>query len=255
MIKRCLKRFGLPTAVGIVTLLSIALSAAISATLHYAVLGIPMTSAAWIVTLACPAIIAPLMAGITFHLLLELDRAHDQLRELSNLDHLTGVHNRRLFMERLREEIERADRYGTPFSVAVIDVDDFKSINDRHGHLGGDELLRRLAQTCIEQVRQTDVFARIGGEEFALLLPHTGRDDALHLVERLRERVAELRVELHDALLGATVSIGLATPHARPASINGVLREADDALYAAKRQGKNRVVSQIAPPPRTVAAA
>lgn len=146
-------------------------------------------------------------------------------------------------MERLGEEIERAQRDGTPFAVAVIDVDDFKRVNDEHGHLSGDETLRQLTRTCARLVRDVDTLARIGGEEFALLLPATAAAEAEHVVERLRFSVADARVRLGERSLGVAVSIGLTTPGPNARDVNGVLHEADAALYLAKRQGKNRLVA------------
>ncbi len=242
MIKSSLKRFGLwPMVIGI-TVMSIVASALITAGVHVLALHTPMPPEAWFISILCPATIAPVMTWLTLHLVLELQRAQESLRLLSNQDELTSVYNRRYFMEKLREEIERSNRYGSALSVALIDVDNFKGINDLHGHISGDEVLRWLAQECLLHVRQTDVFARIGGEEFAILLPQTTRDDAVHMLERLRLCVADLRVELPETVLSITVSIGLASPTGQVSEINNVLREADEALYAAKRQGKNRII-------------
>jgi diguanylate cyclase (GGDEF)-like protein len=246
MIGVYLKRFGLWPVLAAVTLASIVASIIITGAIHYFVLDIPMERSAWTIAIACPALIAPMMSGISFHLVLQLERAHERLRELTNSDPLTGSYNRRYFMEKLRAELERADRYGTPFSVAFVDIDDFKKINDRYGHLGGDEVLKGVAEACLAHVRQIDVFARIGGEEFAVLLPQTAGDDARQLMERLRACVAKLRVDVADAAVCVTVSIGLASHTGQIREINALMRLADEALYQAKRQGKNQVVSQAA---------
>jgi diguanylate cyclase (GGDEF)-like protein len=241
MLAALLKRHGVAAAVVAVLVASIGLSVGISAAVH-AALRIEMSAITWIVTLVCPALIAPTMSWWTFGLVLKLERAHDQLRMQSNIDHLTGIYNRRFFMDRLRAELERANREGTPFAVAVIDVDDFKRINDEHGHLSGDETLRQLTQACARLVRDGDTLARIGGEEFAVLLPATPAAEAEHVVERLRLSVADTRVRLGEVSLGVTVSVGLTTPNHDVHDVNGVLHAADEALYAAKRQGKNRLV-------------
>jgi diguanylate cyclase (GGDEF)-like protein len=251
MIKACLKRFGLwPVMVG-VTIVSIIASVAITVFAHR-VSGEPMLPLAWAICVVCPLVLAPTMSFGSFSLLIKLDHAHEQLRLISDIDDLTGAHNRRYFMERLRAEVERSARSGFTFSLALIDIDNFKSVNDQHGHLAGDEVLRRLAQTCMAQVRSTDTFARFGGEEFAVLLPQTDTAHALQWLERLRQHVAQLRVEVPGASLGATVSIGLATtgkPTQMPAAeINAVLRVADEALYRAKRAGKNRVAGPLGVP-------
>jgi len=240
MLKAGLKRYGVLAVVVAVTIGSIILSAAISAAIHFAI-DLPMGGSAWAVTLACPALIAPIMSWWTFDLVLKVERAHDQLRAQSNIDHLTGIFNRRYFMDRLREEIDRAQRYGTPFAVAFIDVDNFKRINDEHGHLTGDEILQQLTQICAKQVREIDTLARIGGEEFSLLLPQTAPAEAEHLVERLRASVAATRAKVGDGWLDITVSIGLTSSSREALDVNGILRRADEALYEAKRRGRNRV--------------
>jgi len=245
MFTRALRRFGLWPVVAAVTVVSIALSLVISGFVHAVVLGIEMPLAAWLITIGCPLVIAPLMSTHSFSLLLQLDRAHEQMRVLSITDPLTGAANRRYFMERLMAEVECSLRDGAPFSVALIDIDNFKAVNDQHGHLAGDEVLCRLAQACMAQVRLRDTFARFGGEEFAVLLPNTSAEQALQWLERLRQQVAALRVELPSTHVHVTVSIGLASPDtlATPAGahINMALRLADEALYRAKREGKNRV--------------
>ena len=245
MIRTALRRHGIWPVVAFVTVLSILASVAIGLVVHHVVLGIEMPASAWALTIGCPAIIAPTMSWGSFNLALQLDLAHEQLRIISITDPLTGAANRRHFMERLLAEVERSLRTGAPFSVALIDIDNFKSVNDLHGHLAGDEVLRRLAAACMGEVRSGDTFARFGGEEFAVLLPDTGIEHALQWLERLRQQVAGLRVEMPSAQIAVTVSIGLASPTvvASPASmqINTALRLADEALYRAKREGKNRI--------------
>lgn len=245
MLKTCLRRYGIWVVVAAVTAISIAASVAIGLVVHYLVLGIEMPASAWALTIGCPALIAPIMSYGSFSLALKLDQAHEQLRILSITDPLTGAANRRHFMDRLQAEVERSLRERAPFSVALIDIDNFKSVNDLHGHLAGDEVLRRLAQACMAQVRDGDTFARFGGEEFAVLLPQTGIEQAMQWLERLRFQVSELRVELPAVQIGVTVSIGVASPAvaAAPAGteLNAALRLADEALYRAKREGKNRV--------------
>ena len=257
MIKVLLKRYGLWPTVAATTLAATMASAAISATIHYPLLGIGMTPVAWLITLLCPILISPLMSGITLHLLLELERAHERLRVMNDSDHLTGLFNRRYFMNRLSGELERTARYGGTFSVAFVDIDDFKGVNDAFGHLGGDEVLRRLAETCSGCMRETDTFARIGGEEFALLMPETEGGEAHRLLERLRAAVEATRITLPEQVLRVTISVGVVTNNGKPVELNRILRLADEALYDAKRRGKNRVVSGPAetPPTRVASAA
>jgi diguanylate cyclase (GGDEF)-like protein len=252
MLKSCLRRFGLWPVIAGVTAISIVVSIAITAFVHLALLGIAMPPAAWALSIVCPLVLGPTMSIGSFTLLIQLDQAHEQMRLISHTDHLTGAYNRRHFMERLLDEVEKSVRSGAPFSVALIDVDNFKAVNDVHGHLAGDEVLRALVKACMSQVRANDTFARFGGEEFAVLLPGTDVSQAMQWLERLREHVAQLRVELPEATLSITVSIGLASPRlAQPvaaAHINAALRLADEALYRAKREGKNRVALPLTRP-------
>jgi diguanylate cyclase (GGDEF)-like protein len=248
LLKGGLRRFGVWPVVGMATLISVLVSLAITAFVHIVVLGEPMPTTAWILSIGCPLILAPTMSTGSFALLLKLDQAHEKLRLVSDIDYLTGAYNRRFFMDRLRDESERHSRGGPAFSVALIDVDNFKAVNDRHGHLAGDEVLCALAQACRSNMRSIDTFARFGGEEFAVLLPQTNAGQAVQWLERLRQAVADLRVEMPGGGLCVTVSIGVASPQAtaiHPAmQMDAALRMADEALYRAKRDGKNRVAQQ-----------
>lgn len=164
------------------------------------------------------------------------------LRELSRHDSLTGLMNRRAFMQTLDAEMLRLERYAVETAVLMIDLDHFKAVNDRWGHAVGDEALRRFASTCLEISRNIDSVARLGGEEFAILLPHTGRTDAIRFAERLRRQVELMRLPetATDPSFGITTSIGIATT-VKGISGGELLAHADTALYAAKRLGRNRV--------------
>jgi diguanylate cyclase (GGDEF)-like protein len=174
-----------------------------------------------------------------------LGRHADRLVELSKTDPLTGLHNARAFQARLVEEIARARRYRHALSLLFIDVDGLKGINDRGGHLAGDAALVRVATALREAARGTDLAARWGGDEFALLAPDTTFVAALTLGERIRGLVSE---SSGDARAAMTVSVGLATTLGEEDSTAEQLRgRADAALYAAKRQGRDRVVGASAP--------
>lgn len=170
-----------------------------------------------------------------------------RLRELANTDVLTGLPNRRAVMARAEQEFERIRRYPAPFSVAVLDLDHFKLINDRFGHEVGDEVLRRFASICRSAVRSTDIIGRTGGEEFVLLMPQTDAEAALQMLERLREQVARIADALPQAGLRTRVSIGVASCHEADDSFNRLLLRADQALYAAKAGGRDRVQLADAP--------
>jgi len=182
--------------------------------------------------------------------IVEQKRADDQIRLLNSqlermamTDELTGLTNRRSFFLQGVQEITKAQNYQTPFSLLMLDLDEFKSINDRFGHETGDKMLQCIANTLLENIRKIDLLARLGGEEFSVMLPDTGAADAAHLAERLRLAVDETCLSIEGQEMKVTVSIGVASYNKDVASLNDLLRKADAAMYQAKNQGKNRVVS------------
>lgn len=181
------------------------------------------------------------MIGLLLFLLAWLDHLHEKLTRLSYTDGLTGLANRRRFMDVLGAELARQARSGHELCLLLIDADHFKDINDRHGHHAGDAVLRELANILMASVRMpTDLPARLGGEEFAVILPDTRLDEARRVAERLREQVATHVFEDRDQRLRVTVSIGLVV--ARDVGLEALLQQADQALYRAKEAGRNRVV-------------
>jgi diguanylate cyclase (GGDEF)-like protein len=165
-----------------------------------------------------------------------------ELLHLATVDSLTGALNRASFLQHSQIEIFRAERHGRPLAALMVDADHFKQINDRFGHAGGDAALRALAQTLREATRPSDLVGRLGGEEFAVLLPETPRDAALVLAERLRRSINEMQVNFGGDVIRMTISIGVASRGTFQADIASLLQDADHALYAAKTGGRNRVV-------------
>jgi diguanylate cyclase (GGDEF)-like protein/PAS domain S-box-containing protein len=182
----------------------------------------------------------------------------EQLRELAMRDELTGLYNRRHFTEMAEVELARARRTGAPLSLAILDIDHFKRVNDVYGHPAGDQVLRELSRVMRETLRGSDVSARIGGEEFVVLLSDTALEGAVAVTERLRERVGQTEVALEDGrAVRFTVSAGV-TELGRGERLDTILARADEALYRAKTGGRNRTLSSIpprkpssAPPPAT----
>ena len=173
----------------------------------------------------------------------ELAQALEQIRQLATHDDLTGLLNRRAMLDRMQLEQRRSLRSGSPLLIAQLDIDHFKAVNDTHGHAAGDLVLQSFADTVRRNVRDTDVLARWGGEEFVLLLCDTPAADAVALMERLRQAVQAMQVPVPqgDGPITVTVSIGLAR-HTPADPLAGTLERADQALYAAKAGGRNRVV-------------
>jgi diguanylate cyclase (GGDEF)-like protein len=172
----------------------------------------------------------------------ELREAYKRIEELAELDELTGSFNRRCIMRMLDDEIARAQRINAPCSVALIDLDWFKRVNDAYGHPTGDEVLRAFAITVFANIRNIDRFGRYGGEEFLLVLPDTPNDAATRILDRLRAIIADLDWSAFSSGMRVTISAGVAT--LRPdESEDTFLARADSALYAAKARGRNRIAS------------
>ncbi len=175
-------------------------------------------------------------------------REEDDLRDAATKDFLTGLHNRRAFEDMARQELQRWQRGREPLSLLMIDADHFKRVNDTHGHGTGDDVLRALARAVKDQVRDLDTVARIGGEEFVVLLPSTDAVGGRAAAERIRTTIEGLRVPASDgSMIRFTVSVGIAEATRDAASIELLLQRADDALYEAKRRGRNRSVVAHAP--------
>ncbi len=174
----------------------------------------------------------------------ELRNANLRLRELSLTDELTEVGNRRNFDVRIREEINRSTRFGHAFSLLLLDIDQFKKFNDEFGHPQGDAVLRALGALMRSMSREGDVPCRIGGEEFAIILPETAKADAMAFAERMRRGV-EATIMAPDRSRPLTISIGLAAFPDDGKSPEDLLRAADEALYESKRSGRNRVTAYL----------
>ena len=172
----------------------------------------------------------------------ELKAAYKRIEELAELDELTGSSNRRSIMRMLEEEIARASRSGSPCSIALIDLDWFKRINDAYGHPTGDEVLRTFSITMFANIRSIDRFGRYGGEEFLLVLPDMDVDQAVQALDRLRAIIADLDWSAFSPGMKVTMSAGVATLNPNETS-DTFLARADSALYAAKAQGRNRITS------------
>ena len=164
-----------------------------------------------------------------------------ELLRLATRDALTGLANRRHFFDIAETSLTQTRRYGTPMTVALLDLDHFKHINDTHGHAAGDAVLNAFAEVLRESLRDTDTPARVGGEEFAVLLTNTPLSEALIALERIRHTLDETPIQVGDRTVYATVSIGAVQWNANHMDVDGMLAHADAALYAAKRHGRNRV--------------
>ncbi len=177
----------------------------------------------------------------------------EELQTLATTDPLTGVYNRRRFFALAEVEWARFCRYDRPLSMLMIDIDHFKSINDRFGHDVGDKVIMRVAEACREAKRDVDTLARVGGEEFAILLPETSAEDAARFGDRLRAVIAQPHVQDLHGLPAVTISVGVAEANGAGDSIPKLMKRADSALYAAKSGGRDRVAVDGSPDGRQVA--
>jgi ATP-binding cassette ChvD family protein len=194
-----------------------------------------------LVTIACGISPLLLLVALPPALLLQRSLMHAQLTAAARTDAKTGLLNAATWQREADAEIARALRRGEPVALLLADVDHFKEINDTHGHLIGDDMLRALAGELRQQVRESDIVGRFGGEEFVILLPHTRAAEACGIAERLRRAAGALAVLAGDGSVGATISIGVAALHQHGRELFELLAAADLALYRAKRTGRDRV--------------
>ncbi|MEA3433954.1 MAG: diguanylate cyclase [Campylobacterota bacterium] len=171
----------------------------------------------------------------------EKKELEQHLKHQASTDPLTGLMNRRYFFDTGIKEMEHAIRYNTELSYLTIDIDKFKAINDTYGHPFGDEVIRSLAQQMVENSRTTDYIGRIGGEEFAILMPATGMDSAFHIADRLRENIAKHKIIFDNKVVQVTVSIGLSCYRKKDNDIQTIIKRSDKALYEAKNSGRDKV--------------
>lgn len=188
-----------------------------------------------------------MVARVKVHLKLkklqdELKRSNELLLELSNTDHLTGLFNRRYMMEALDKEVHRSIRKGGALSLIMLDIDHFKRVNDEFGHLQGDAVLQMVALLLQKELRSYDCAARYGGEEFVAILPDSSLKEAIFVAERIRLAVQNTKFSGSPATLHLTASLGVAcfSPE-QPLTVDGFIKRADDALYRAKANGRNRI--------------
>src|SRR5581483_11236173 len=238
-IRPLLRRFGVVKTTIAVTLIAIVFSVIITAAIDFVIDGY-ISQTAIILSIAAPAIIAPLFEYRSLSLLDQLDKTEQQLRILSVTDDLTGAYNRRHFFELANNEIARIQRYGGTCSIAILDFDNFKMVNDTYGHIAGDQALVQVSKACMENIRGNDVFARYGGDEFVFLFPQTSDAQAKECLDRVMKKIAEITIHA-EVDIHPKVSIGLYTFSPKINTLDSLLQNADIALYKAKQSGGNRV--------------
>ena len=241
MFRKILRRYSITSITIGMTLISILLSVAITWGINVYVYKGPLGEGLAISILA-PLVIAPLMSVQMLGLLHKLDKTEQQLQVLSHTDDLTQTYNRRYFMQYLQQEFQRAQRSSATFSIAILDMDNFKEINDQWGHLAGDQVLREITVMFRGQIRQADVFARYGGDEFIFLFPQTSQQEVQTWAERIYATFAQKSIHVDEVEIRPLFSIGVAVFEPSVENLDELLKRADQALYQAKHKGGNQFV-------------
>jgi two-component system cell cycle response regulator len=244
MFRKILRRYSITSITIGMTLISILLSVGITWGINVFVYKGPLEEGLAISILA-PLVIAPLMSVQMLRLIHKLDQTEQQLQVLSHTDELTQTYNRRYFMQYLQQEFQRAQRCAGTFSIAILDMDNFKQINDQWGHLAGDHVLREVTHLFRGQIRQADVFARYGGDEFIFLFPQTNRQEVQIWAERIYAAFAERSIDVENVKIRPLFSIGVAVFEPSVNTLDELLKQADQALYQAKHRGGNQFVQNL----------
>ena len=168
-------------------------------------------------------------------------KLEEELFHQANTDALTGISNRRHFMVQAEQEARRAQRFGRTMSIIMMDLDHFKSINDNYGHAAGDSVLETVVRASLESLRESDIMGRLGGEEFAVLLPETSLEDAEDVATRLLKDIAKKAAPTPKGAIKCTTSLGVAQMKKKDSNIDDLMGRADEALFKAKEKGRNRV--------------
>lgn len=233
-------RLGIHKSVILITIIAILVSRVVSE-LAFLIYNIQPGAIGWALSITIPSILTPIFSYGNLKLIYELEELRQQIQAMANTDELTGVSNRRFFLELAERELARANRSRQPLSLILLDLDNFKRINDTFSHLCGDYVLQRVSQCCQAGLRRSDVFARYGGEEFILLLPDSPAEQALECAERFRQIVAGCEIVYAGTPIPTTASFGVTTWQGEDQDLGMLLRSADQALYQAKDAGKNTV--------------
>jgi diguanylate cyclase (GGDEF)-like protein len=240
--QRWIYRYDQKTIVALVTLISILLSVLLSIIAVVNIEGMPVVPAL-ILSIIIPAIIVPIVSWRNIGLSIKLKKLEQQMRHLATWDALTGLLNRQIFYRSAQKYLDHARQTGEPFSVMMLDLDHYKAINDTYGHPIGDRVLIAFGSLLKEHLSEHNILGRIGGEEFAAVLPGVRRNEAIKLAEAIHTRLRSLTITEGNQTVPVSVSIGVACyPGEGTADIGHLLHEADRALYRAKQTGRSRTI-------------
>ncbi len=240
--KELILKFCRPLVCAIITLISIIVSILITV-FALKISGLESKPIFIFISVVTPTIIAPLFSWYLIGLIIKIDQLEKTQRNLATYDALTGLMTRGAFLQNANNLLNLTIRNKSLFSLAYLDIDNFKTINDVYGHAGGDLVLKYFASNLDKYLRKSDLVGRVGGEEFALALPDTGLESAMHLLDNIRDSLKNSVVNFHNKTIQYTVSIGVVLfDENNLVSLEQLAIQADDALYQAKKSGKDRVV-------------
>lgn len=234
-------KLGFVRTVIVITIFTACVSAAITFGAMYFDNSMVVNLHGIVISFLVPVIVIPITSLSFLKTVFRLAAAESELNKLAITDELTGIYNRRYFLDVAEREIARALRFGKPFATILLDIDGFKKINDGHGHAAGDAVLVTLASICQRHCRKIDTFARYGGDEFYFLLPECTREEAVTFAERIRSAIEQIKVDFSGHAIPVTVSLGVQTFTGSEDSLDRLLIRTDKAMYAAKQAGKNTV--------------
>lgn len=240
-IRKFIRKYGERVTIVTSTLLLVVLIAAAAALIDLAVRGKVHAEPVYYAALIS-LLVAPFILYLFIGLISQLDRSEEKLKALSIMDDLTDVYNRRYFIEQAEKEMAKAVRYGTVFSLMAVDIDHFKKINDAYGHFAGDAVLKAASNTCMNNLRTMDVFARFDGQEFMFLIPESDKINVPVFAERVLRALEKTDVIYNRNTIRFTVSIGVKSFEKTTMSLEDLLKSVDDALDEAKRRGGNCIV-------------
>ncbi len=234
--------------VGLMSLGCIAAAVLISNLCLYAALGnLAEWPLATLIALIAAGLISPIASYSNVSMAYRLQQANRRLKQLSETDPLTNTINRRRFMEVAEQQLALARRHCYPTSLLLLDIDHFKQVNDKYGHATGDRALVEITNVMRSALRESDTLARFGGEEFVVLLPHTAREGALAVAERVRQSAHQHQIQAEEQSLSVTISIGGVTCETSTTALDKLISRADELLYQAKQAGRDRSMVEAIP--------
>jgi diguanylate cyclase (GGDEF)-like protein len=240
--RKMLRRFGQKKLVFLITLLSILLSVLLTIVAVLNLEGVDVVTSL-LIAATVPGVVAPLVSWTLVGLIIKLENMERQMRDLATYDSLTGLLTRQAFFHDAQNYLNLTERNKSAFAAIMLDIDHFKVINDTYGHHVGDRALKALGSFLKNHLRKSDIIGRIGGEEFAVILPRASSEDALKLAQAIQSDLEKLTITEKKKRIPLTVSIGVTFhPGDTPPDINRILKKADTALYRAKHTGRNRTV-------------